>query len=127
MATPFTFSTTLTYPPDEGQANAERVGSVAANFDSKSEKTLQLTGSGTIAVDLGTIISPGTKAIFIEVDPGTGIAPINVQFNGGGAPGQVEISPGGFLCLASPVPIAGVTAIDIVHTTQVTVRFRALG
>jgi hypothetical protein len=127
VSTPFEAKGELIYPPDTGQPNATIPVNVTANFDSKVDYELSLTGSATQSVDMGTVIAPGAKAVLIEVDPDAAASPINVQFNGGGAGGQSEVSPGGFLFMGSPTPTTGITQIDIVHTTNVKVRVRVLG
>jgi hypothetical protein len=100
------------------------------NFESNATFVYKLTGAGTQAVDLGTIAPEGCKLLSIEVDadPSPAAAAVMVQFNGGGAAGQVEIAPGGFLTLGSPKPTAaGITALSLVYTTDLCVRVRVLG
>ena len=125
---PFTFSGVLSFPPDDGEAVADRPYSVADFFESKAEYKYELSGSGNIDVNFGTIQTAGAKGILIEVAPDSSpsAAPILVTVNAGSEP--IEISPGGFMAVASPVPTAaGVTSINIAHTTSNTVRVRLLG
>jgi hypothetical protein len=127
MSTPFTAQGILTYPPDEGEAAADRTGTVQSQYDVKSEFELKLVGSGTHSVGFGTIDTTGAKAIMIELDT-TAVAPVMVQLNSGGATGQLEISAGGFFIFASPNPTSnGVLAIDLVHTQDAKVWVRILG
>lgn len=133
MGTPFTFSGTLSYPPDQGVPAVPLPFGANGQFDSGAAgMPLTLTGSGTKDVDLGTIPGAGLKALLIEVDlasptPGSTPAPIFVRLNGAGAAGQTEISPGGFMALGSPTPAAGITAITIAYASDVRVWIRALG
>jgi hypothetical protein len=127
MSTPFTLSGTLQLPPDLGVPNTNIPFSTSSGFDSRSEAEYNFVGAGTKVVDFGTITSPGAKAILIEVDPNATATPVLVQFNGGGAPGQVEIAPGGFIAYANPVPLTGITSVSIVYSTNVRVRIRLLG
>ncbi len=129
-STPYTISGALNYPPDAGAAAVDRTFGGSGNFESKTEATYVLTGAGTQSVDFGTITTNGAKAVLVELDadPSPSAAPVNVQFNGGGAPGQLEISPGGHFDYHNPVPTAGgVLSMDIVHTTNACVRVRVLG
>ena len=127
MATPFTLSGELLLPVDPGQPNSSAPFSVVDNFESRVDYELNYTGSSTEILSLGTMPAAGAKAIVLELEFGATVAPINLRFNGGGSSGQVEVSPGGFFVLASPVPAIGVTAISIVHTTAVKIRLRILG
>lgn len=122
MATAFSLSGTLDYPPDDGEPIVGRPFSQSGNFDSKSEADLVLTGAGTQSVGLGTV--PAVKALLIEVDP-TAQAPVNVRVNSG--TDDIEIAPGGFWAYSNPVPSAGITALDIVHTMDARVLVRLLG
>lgn len=127
MSTPFTSVESLTYPPDDGKAAVERSNTVSSSYDEKQEGDLVLEGSGSHDVSFGTIDTDGAKAIQIEMDA-TNTAPVMVQVNGGGATGQVEVSPGGCWKLTSPSPsAAGVLAITLVHTVDSKVKVRILG
>lgn len=123
--TPFTLSGSFDYPPDDGQPIAARDYSVSNSFESKKEGDYVLSGAGTQVVDFGTVAK--AKAFLIEVDPDTSpsAAPINVTINGG--TDQWEISPGGFIAYASPVPSVGITSMSIAHTVSAKVRVRLLG
>jgi hypothetical protein len=122
MPTPFTLSGVFTYPPDDGQPDAKRDFTNTGNFDSKCEKDLDLVGAGTEAVGFGTVLA--AKALIIEV-AATAQAPVNIRINGG--TDDIEIAPGGFLAYASPVAVAGITALDIVYTMNAKVKVRILG
>lgn len=97
---------------------------LASVFDHQAEFRLALTGTGTKTVDLGTIDSPGVKALLVYVETGTG-APITIQFDGSSS-GGIELSPGGFVAMANPVPVAGVLQLDVTYTTANKVRIWAL-
>jgi len=127
MATPLTLSGELQVPPDQGQPNAPIPFSVSTSFDSKVDDELNLSGAGSKVIDFGTIASPGAKIVLIEVDPSATASPIQIRVNGGGASGQTELSPGGFWAYASPTPLAGITALEIIFITNVKVRVRAFG
>lgn len=122
MTTPYTYQGTLVYPPDDGQPDAIRDFSVAGQFGSKCEKDLELVGAGTETVSFGTVVA--AKAILIEV-AADALAPVNINFNGGSD--DIEIAKGGFLAFSSPVPVAGITTFDIVHTMDAKVKVRILG
>lgn len=129
MGTPFSFSGTLSFPPDVA-VPPELVGvAFAAQYDQFTWSMMKLTGAGTKSVPFGNIAAPGVKAALIKVDadPAGTAAPINLQWNAGGAPGEQEIAPGGFFILGSAVPVTGLTSLSIVYTTAVTVRVLLLG
>jgi hypothetical protein len=127
MGTPFSFNGALNLPGDPSLPPEPIPFNLSAAFESEVKNRLVLTGSGTKVVSLGTITSSGAKFIGIKVDTGQGAQAILVQFNGGGAPGELEISPGGFIIIANPSPQAGVTELSIVYTSNVTVNIWALG
>jgi len=127
VATQFTISGALSLPPDAGQPLASIPFNGAGSFSSKVDLELNLTGSGSKDVDLGSVEAPGAKCVLIEVDSNALSEPINVRFNGGSDTGQLEIAPGGFLAYSNPVPTGGITAITIVYTTDNRVRLRVLG
>jgi hypothetical protein len=133
MATdvPFTSAASLTYPPDDGAAAVARSNSVSGTYQHEAGGTFVLTGSGTQTVDFGSIAAVGAKAIHVEVDPvaaGGVAAPVNIQFNGAGVPGNIEIAQGGHIEIANPIPTAGgILAMDIVHTQDACVKVRILG
>jgi hypothetical protein len=123
---PYTLSGTLSFPPDTGQPVVPLPFSASGNFTSKEEALLNLSGSGTKSVDVGTIPGAGAKAIMIKVDAGTGLSPIMVKVNGS-ATGVIEVSPGGFVVISNPNPVAGITQLDIVYASAATVRITLLG
>jgi hypothetical protein len=127
MSTPFVAQSLLTYPPDDGEAAVDRSNTVNSSYDEKAEFKYVLTGGGSQAVDFGSIDTTGAKAIQVEMDAAN-TAAVMVQFNGGGASGQLELSAGGHFDLASPNPTAlGVLAMTLVHTVDSTVWVRILG
>lgn len=127
---PFTYQATLSYPPDVGAPNVAIPIAMSDTFESNAVFTYKLVGAGTQVVDLGTIAPEGCKLLSIEVDADVSpaAAAVMAQFNASGATGQIELSPGGFLTIGSPKPTTlGVTALTLVHTTDVCVRVRILG
>jgi len=129
MAAPIPFQLTgqLTYPPDDGEPNADNPFSLSSSFDSEAKFKYELTGSGSKVVDFGSIDTVGAKVVLIELATDA-TAPVMVQLNGGGATGQVELSAGGVWALGSPNPtINGVLSLTLVHTAAATVRVRILG
>jgi hypothetical protein len=127
MTTPYTFQGALNLPGDTGLVAESIPFNFSSAFGSKIIDGLQLAGSGTFVVNFGTIASPGAKFIAIRVEPDVAAAPVNLRWNGGGSSGQVEVAPGGFLILASPTPVAGITALSLVYTTNVTVSIWGFG
>lgn len=126
MSTPFTVSGTLQLPPAPGLAVAPLPLAVSGVFDSEADFTLNLSGSGTQVVDLGTIAGAGVKGLLITVDPNSTGQNITVKINGSST-GGIEISPAGGMLYANPVPSAGITGLQIVYATACTVRIWAIG
>lgn len=121
-AVPFSVSSSLTYSPDDGQPDAIHALVGSGVFDIKADRLLNLAGAGTTVI---TLDGPA-KVLFIKVDA-QAISPtvINVNINGGSE--NIEIAPGGGILLFNPVPVVGITSIDIVHTTTNIVHVVALG
>lgn len=129
MATPIPFQLNgiLTYPPDDGEPNADHPFSLSSSYDHSAVFKYELAGAGTKTVDFGTIDTTGAKAILVEL-AADATAPVMVQVNGGGATGQLELSAGGIFAFASPSPTTnGILSLDLVHTAAATVRVRVLG
>ena len=122
MATPFTISGTLDFPPDDGQPIAKRPFSQSGSFDSKQEADLILSGAGTHIVGFGTV--DNVKGMLIEVAP-TSLAPVNIRVNSG--TDDIEIAPGGFWAYSNPAPSSGITALSVVYTLDARVQIRLLG
>lgn len=126
MSTPFSFSGTLSFPPDVGVPPELVEIAFSTNYDQFTWSKMDLVGAGTKAVPFGGIIAPGIKMVLIKVDASGTAAPINVKVNGS-VTGLVEVSPGGFIVLGSSAPATGITSLDIVYTSNVTVRVLLLG
>jgi hypothetical protein len=127
MATSIAFSLSgqLQSPPDEGAPPATIAFGLTGQVQSEEGGRLNLVGSGTKVIAFGTVGSPGAKAVLIEYLPNAVGTPINVKFNGGTE--MVEISPGGFLAIGSPVPVTGITSLSVVYTSDCQVRVKLLG
>ena len=122
MPTAFSLSGTFNYPPDDGEPIAKRPYSQSGVFDSKQEADLRLVGAGTQSVGFGTL--PSVRAMAIEV-ASTSLGPVTVRINGSLT--GIEIAPGGFLVYSNPVPVAGITSMDIDYTIDARVQLRLLG
>lgn len=128
MSVPYTLNGTLDFPPDVGAPNLPIVFSGSGQFKSRPADVLNLTGSGSRVVNMGTIVVAGAKLVLIEVDPDATNTklPILVAVNGS-ATGKLEIAPGGCLLFHNPKPVASITALTIEHTSDNTVRFWLMG
>lgn len=132
MSTPFTISGNMAFPPDAGLPVMPLPLAINGQYDNEGGGApLTLIGSGTFTVDLGTVLSLGVKGLMIKVDkvsptPNSTPGPVNLRFNGGGAQGQLELSPGGGLIYGNPDPVAGITALVVAYTTDVRLRVWAL-
>jgi hypothetical protein len=127
-AEPFSAQASLSFPPDDGKPLASIVEALAGTFEQKVDDKLKFTTTGPHVIGMGSIITPGAKVLLIEYEATRGTEnqqPIAVAINGGLVP--LELTPGGFLLLANPVPVAGVTAVTITNTGIANVRVRVLG
>jgi hypothetical protein len=127
MGFPVTATLTLEYPPDEGLPPDNLPFPATMTVENRSVQRLKLVGAGTKKVDFGTIGEAGAKLILVVVEQSTGAAPITCRYNGGGALGEVEVSPGGYTCIVSPTPANGIVSLDILYTTNVNVRVWLFG
>lgn len=131
MATPFTLLGTLNLPGTPGLPADPIPFGVSVAYDSKSSFEYNLpSSSGIKVVDFGTMPSSGVKALLITYDGtpplgGGATPPVSFTLNGGVT--VYELSSGGFLCLGSPVPVAGITAMSISYTGAGKVRVWLLG
>jgi hypothetical protein len=129
-AASFTFAAALAYPPDVGVAPCELPVNFAGQFESENKFTLKLAGAGTKAVNFGTVAPNGAKLLLVEYDPDPSPAaqPVQLQFNGGGADGQLELTQGGFLAYGSSAPTtAGILSMSVVHAANAVLRVTILG
>jgi hypothetical protein len=123
MATPFSLSGLLVYPPDDGQPNASRDLSGSGSFSSKVEAELNLVAPGTTVVGMGTIAN--ARVVLVEVGVlASNPAPINVRLNGG--TDDIEISPGGSWLYYNPTPTNGISAISVTNTDSKRVKVTIL-
>jgi len=127
MSTPFSFSGTLKVPLDLGIPEEMLNVVFSSAYDQYCLSKMDLTGAGTKSVPFGNLGAPGAKFVLVKVDATALAAPVNLRWNGGNSSGQQEISPGGFLLLGSNAPVSGMTSLDIVYTTNVTVRVLVFG
>jgi len=97
---------------------------MSSQFDSANEQVLNLSGSGTAVIPFGTVPAAGLKGLLIKVDASTTAAAITVAIDGGT---PFEVSPGGFVAVGSPAPVAGITSVSIAYTSANKVRVWALG
>ena len=114
MAVPFAFTGALSVPPSPTGAAAPIAANQSGQYDSRAEHDLQLTGSATHTVGLGTVGSPGAKFVLVQVISGA----VMVRQNGAGSAGQTELTAGGMMLVGNPVPTAGITQVDLVHTAD---------
>lgn len=126
MPTPFGFHGHLQLPGDVGLAPTAIPMMMASHFSAELVAVYPLQGAGTLQVPLGAIGAAGLKGLLVKVDPTSDptVTPVHVRVNGQSI-GE-EIAPGGFKALGSPQPVAGITALSIVHTSSNTVRIWAV-
>jgi hypothetical protein len=125
MASPVIATLNVNAPPDEGLPPDDLPFIVAISAEQRTVQRLKLTGSGSKVVDFGTIGSAGAKLVVVSLETGVGVLPITCRFNG--AAGNMEVSPGGFFCVASPLPVAGVFSMEIFHTANAAAKVWIFG
>lgn len=110
-------------------ANASYSGPVSREIvatgsaTSTSSASFALVGAGTKSIDFGTVVM--AKLLVVHVPREGNTAPVVVRIDGA-LTGQ-EISPGGFISIASPNPTAGITSADIDYTVDSLVHCDILG
>jgi len=122
---PFVVELLLQLPSDTGQDLAPVQFQYSGTFNSLAEYKLELTGAGTKSIDFGTMPAAGAKLILAKVEVGVGVAPVGFRANGGLV--AEEVSAGGAKFICSPVPVAGITSLDVDWTTAASVRVLVLG
>lgn len=123
--TPFTLTSTLSFPPIDGQPNVAVPFNYSGQYKSREIHDLYFTGSGTFVVPMGTVAAPGALLVIIEQVPVTGAAPVIVKYNS--ASQGKELAPGGGDLYFNPAPAAGVTSISFDYTAPGRVRVWLFG
>lgn len=122
MSIPVQVSLSLSAPPDAGLPAEVLPFLVNLSVEQRSFQRLVLTGNGTHSVSFGTIAGAGAKLVLLSVEQTTGAAPVLVAYNGGDAAGRQEVSPGGYMVLVSPNPVAGIQSIIVTHTADCVIK-----
>ena len=109
------------HPGSHGRVDLPIV--LAAQFTHRADFRFEETGSGTKTVDLGSLSTGGTGAklvlVSIDADPSSAAQPVMVAMATSSSPTPIEVSPGGFICLASPKPTsAGVLFLSLTWTSS---------
>lgn len=127
MSSPFTLVGSLNYPLVTGQASSSVPLTYVGAFDSSVSAVIDLKDTGTTSVSFGSVDM--AKGILLQVDAAVDAAPVVVRLNGlaQNDPGSIEVSPGGFIAMGSPIPIDGVVSINLDWTTNNTVRVWIFG
>jgi hypothetical protein len=117
----------LSLPGQPNLPNDPIVAAFLGAYDSKSVFEYNLPSTpGTQTVDFGTMPAGGAKAYLLYYVPVAGGAPsILVTRNAGSHP--EEVSNGGFLAAANPVPSVGITSMSIAFTGVGKVQLWLLG
>ena len=124
ISSPFVVTVTLAVPPDVGEAIGDPVEfSYSGSCTSIVRQKLELTGSGTRTLDMGTLPVGGAKLVLIRQLAGDD--PITVCVNGGTEP--VPIGSSGAWLLVSPVPDGGVADVALAYSSAATVSVWILG
>lgn len=126
MAVPYQIAGSLTFSPDTGAPSLIVALTGSGQFVSRQDGILNLVGSGTQSLPMGTLSTAGVKAVLIEVDPNSTSDAIIVKVNGSST-GGLEVAPGGALLVHNPRPLLGITQLDISYTTANVVRYWLLG
>lgn len=126
MSTPFGVSGVLSLPASPGLSAEPLPFGMVSQFDSKSSFEYLLPASaGTLSVNFGTMPVEGAKLILVSYEATDDMpSPITLSLNGGTS---LEVAAGGFLCLGSPSPVAGITSLDVGYSGEGKVRIWLLG
>lgn len=118
--TPFTFDSTLNFPPIDGRPAIPWPFNIASQYKSREIHDLYFAGAGTQVIPMGTIAAPGAVFVLVEHVAVAGAATILVKYNG--AETGKELAPGGFDIYFNPAPSAGITSISFDYTALGRVR-----
>ena len=123
---PFAFAGSLQLAADQSLPQDPIPFNFSSQFVALQESLLNLVGAGTKVVDFGSVIAPGAKGLLVRYDGNqSGAAAVLCTINAGTQP--LELTPGGFLVLFNPNPVAGVTALSIIYTAPCQLRLWVLG
>ena len=119
MSTPLVIEATVKTPVVEGAEDCPFPINFVSDYDHLTKHRFTFTGSGSKAVDFGSLID-GAKAIAVTVDADSSPSaqPITMVLNGGAD--AIELSQGGFWLYGSPKPTAsGITGLEITYASSV--------
>jgi hypothetical protein len=120
---PFVLQGTLSYPPEQEQAQLPLPFGLSGVFTSLMSERLVMTGIGNLEVPFGSVV--GAKVLLLEYELAEAAAVITLHING--STDGLELSPGGVLLFASPNPTVGLTSLNIACTVDAVVRVHVLG
>ena len=130
MATliPFQASLDVQSPLMQGLPNADLPLQFVAQFTHRADFRIEETGTGTKTLDLGSLGANGGNGakfllISIDYDSSSAALPVRVSLGQGGStpptPTPIEVSPGGWICLASPHPtVMGVVDVTLAWSSS---------
>jgi hypothetical protein len=124
---PFSFAGALQLAQDQSLPQDPIAFNSSSQFVSLASEVLNLVGSGTQAVNFGSIAGAGAKGVFVRYDAAQapGALPILCSINGGSQP--LEVTPGGFIAWMNPSPVSGAVSMSIAFTASCQVRVWLLG
>lgn len=107
-----------------GAAEAtERSLTPSGLFVKGSSDRVELSGSGTKALDFSTIAPSGAKMVLVYFEQGTNNTPIELDLG----TDVVELTPGGIFLIHNPNATAGMTSLSVNFTTDGILWCRVLG
>lgn len=121
------FAGTFQTPPYTGQPECPVPLNFTGQYTRKTVQRFELSGTGSDSVDLSNLPAEGAKLIVVQVDPDSSPAAQPVQFQINGGTDNLELSPGSFLAYGNAKPVAGVTQLDLDHTSDVCLWVWAYG
>lgn len=125
--TPFSAQGALSLPGAPGLPVDSLPFGMFSMYDSKANFEYLLPDTtGTQVVDFGTVPAAGVKFMLLTYESAADSPPVVlVTVNAGSHP--IELSHGGFLCIGSPSPAAGITSMSLDYTGEGKVRVWLLG
>lgn len=120
MATSVSASAQLALPGSTGLTAQSIPFTFSGTYTSKTELDITLTGTGTYVVPFAGVTKARVVVVH-HVAPESGTPEVVALRLNGSTDDSIELSPGGWSFSVNPVPDTGVTALSIVHTTDVRV------
>lgn len=125
---PVVFSGQFQLAADQSLPQSPIPFNFAGSYVALEAQVANPSGSGSLDLPFGTIVSPGAVGLLIRYDEPNQAeaAPVYLTVNGA-TDGALELTPGSFLAYFNALPVLGITSASIAYTAACTLRVWVLG